>query len=985
MLAIFLVLMLTFGSTFGVFADSTETNGDYGSLEELFEFIEEELEILVEEIDDADEVMHDLKALKEETADDLYQIDEVYVKMDELILNYMSTIRLCNEIRYNEQIVLFREAYIVFTEARSLSTTDQLKLSFEKYLESLRAFVNLKATIKSYEFIFNEVMNDPNGDYDGDGLFNYFELELTGGLADPTMIDTDENSINDANEDFDEDGLTNLEEQSAGTCPLFEDSDFDGLNDYIELYETYTDPINEDPDEDKLSDKNEIKYGLDPFDYDSDDNGIKDGDEVFSINIEVSEIEHDDNVKPSIKLDIEGKYIDKVKISNIGESNPYLTSNIPGYIGAPFDFYAPVGFEKAEIKFEFDKALIDDDFYPAIYYFNPETYLLEMLPDQTVDFDEGFVIAEVTHFSTYITLNKKSVDAFWDVEILEPLFDGDEPIENIANIIGFTIDSSGSMKWNDPNGLRKTTAKNFVNNFDDNDMAAVIDFDDYATTYCQLTNDKAVIKAAIDRINSSGGTNLSAGMERAIVEIKEHPSKAKYIIMLTDGVGDYDDNLTQQAKDYGITVFTIGLGSAVDVDLMKRIAESTGGKFYYAENSDKLIDIFNETSEDLIDLTKDTDEDGLSDYHEKRLIRTDAGWVKTDVNNPDTDDDGIPDGEELTYVPREVVGPGTPASEHDADLFHMNSNPTEKDSDFDGLDDAVDSEPLVYNIIDRTLALVAALSYTNLEDEIGMSIKKIDEEGKHFKSLDADQVKCLYNWKVVYANDSGAMNETIDLLNPFAKFDHGLGSCAIKISRSGNSDAVIFGIRGTEIKLDSEFDLGNDLLTTDLLASFADSTIQSRKASREYLNLTNDYPSSEFYLSGHSLGGRIVQDVLYSVYDANDGIFGLFKQDFQVPYHSATFNSLGYNQLAYINKENDVLNEIEKKLINYYYEKDLVGEGLGASLLFKRIGSDIGPWTAYDEYGNLIEVEILSVETPYTINKIHGINVMLNDGINEFE
>ena len=39
-------------------------------------------------------------------------------------------------------------------------------------------------------------------------------------------------------------------------------------------------------------------------------------------------------------MDLEGKYIDSVTISNVGQANPYLQSDIPGYIGAPYEFCA---------------------------------------------------------------------------------------------------------------------------------------------------------------------------------------------------------------------------------------------------------------------------------------------------------------------------------------------------------------------------------------------------------------------------------------------------------------------------------------------------------------------------------------------------------------------------------------------------------------------------------------------------------------------
>lgn len=43
-------------------------------------------------------------------------------------------------------------------------------------------------------------------------------------------------------------------------------------------------------------------------------------------------------------------------------------------------------------------------------------------------------------------------------------------------------------------------SSHIVDNMDENDKAAVIDFDSYAKVNCELTSDKNVIKSAIDRI-----------------------------------------------------------------------------------------------------------------------------------------------------------------------------------------------------------------------------------------------------------------------------------------------------------------------------------------------------------------------------------------------------------------------------------------------------------------------------------------------------
>lgn len=105
---------------------------------------------------------------------------------------------------------------------------------------------------------------DPNEeDTDQDGLSNYIEIYLS--ETDPASADTDEDGISDADEDLDEDGITNKEEINLGTDLGNADSDHDGLNDYEELYEYNADPCDYDTDDDTLCDGDEVLLGLDPL------------------------------------------------------------------------------------------------------------------------------------------------------------------------------------------------------------------------------------------------------------------------------------------------------------------------------------------------------------------------------------------------------------------------------------------------------------------------------------------------------------------------------------------------------------------------------------------------------------------------------------------------------------------------------------------------------------------------------------------------
>ena len=128
----------------------------------------------------------------------------------------------------------------------------------------------------------------PGSDLDGDGLL--IEHELFVHFTDPSNPDTDEDCLNDADEiakgtdpwnpDSDGDGLLDGEEITLQTNPLSADSDNDEIKDGEEVHVYGTSPVHSDTDGDGLSDKSEISGGTNPTKADSDEDGLNDAIEL---------------------------------------------------------------------------------------------------------------------------------------------------------------------------------------------------------------------------------------------------------------------------------------------------------------------------------------------------------------------------------------------------------------------------------------------------------------------------------------------------------------------------------------------------------------------------------------------------------------------------------------------------------------------------------------------------------------------------------
>lgn len=479
-------------------------------------------------------------------------------------------------------------------------------------------------------------------------------IEKDSNLIGPFVVafDLNYNGCKDRTEQIVEEGMT----VKCPSNPIREGYTFDGwyveestkylydFNDIVDksmvLYAEWS-PI--DTDMDGANDNWEVDHGYDPDYYDA--------------HFSVEKSANDETVTASVNLDVKGNQVDTLMVYPITNSG-YFTKNIPGYMGSAFNFEIEGYFDSAEITFTFDPAVLSDTdtAKPTIYYLNEDTQELE---EQETVVSGNTASTTVDHFSTYILLNKTDFEKVWNSDIKPP-----EAIEENSNLdVVFLIDSSGSMTSNDRDNLRLEAARTFVDKLTEKDSAAVIDFDSSAYIYQTFTNDKEKLYAAIDKVDSSGGTDLSDGMEAAIQQFTSDQynenNSYKIIIMLTDGEGSYNEEYTNLAAENDIVIYTVGLGNGVDEQLLQEIAEGTNGKYYFAIEADALSEIYNAIAGETVDYITDSNNDMISDYFTQKLcegILTYGSGSPTEFYgiayediqaNNDYDGDGIKNGEEI--------------------------------------------------------------------------------------------------------------------------------------------------------------------------------------------------------------------------------------------------------------------------------------------------------------------------------------------------
>ena len=177
----------------------------------------------------------------------------------------------------------------------------------------------------------------------------------------PLEKDSDGNGISDYDEDYDQDGLSNGQEIELGTNPVVKDTDFDGLSDKDEIELYHTDPRIKDTDGDGADDGTEILYGTDPLVAQNE----------FTETSSSAPLSEDNPVSASVTASVDGSVLGSVRVSAVSMlDNPLLTENVPGYLGAAYDFNADGNIKAAVLEFSYDRSLgsIGDDFQPRIYY-----------------------------------------------------------------------------------------------------------------------------------------------------------------------------------------------------------------------------------------------------------------------------------------------------------------------------------------------------------------------------------------------------------------------------------------------------------------------------------------------------------------------------------------------------------------------------------------------------------------------------------------
>jgi Ca-activated chloride channel family protein len=180
------------------------------------------------------------------------------------------------------------------------------------------------------------------------------------------------------------------------------------------------------------------------------------------------------------------------------------------------------------------------------------------------------------------------------------------------------------------------------------DKLGLVVFAGLAFTQCPLTTDKdSLIKFVKNiEIGDTGmdGTAIGSAIMTSVNRLKDSEAKSKIIILVTDGnnnTGEIDPiTASQIAKEYGIKIYTIGVGSAegaiyevddpffgkrevrvtqeaINENALREIAKKTGGEYFRAQDTKSFENIMKQIDKlekYEIEVTQFTDYNELYKY-----------------------------------------------------------------------------------------------------------------------------------------------------------------------------------------------------------------------------------------------------------------------------------------------------------------------------------------------------------------------------------
>jgi Ca-activated chloride channel homolog len=166
--------------------------------------------------------------------------------------------------------------------------------------------------------------------------------------------------------------------------------------------------------------------------------------------------------------------------------------------------------------------------------------------------------------------------------------------------LALVIDTSGSMEG-DAIANARAAAIELVEALSSGDRISVIAFhsttDVIAPSTEIDTGSKLLLKKKLEALEAKGTTDLAGGLRAAIDQLAvQREGEIRRVVLLSDGIPNDPTQILPLADSLATLapVTALGLGLEFDEALLASIAQRTGGKFHFVEDSKLVASVFRE-------------------------------------------------------------------------------------------------------------------------------------------------------------------------------------------------------------------------------------------------------------------------------------------------------------------------------------------------------------------------------------------------------
>jgi VWFA-related protein len=164
--------------------------------------------------------------------------------------------------------------------------------------------------------------------------------------------------------------------------------------------------------------------------------------------------------------------------------------------------------------------------------------------------------------------------------------------------LALVLDKSGSMQGNKMKQARESLLR-FISLMETGDRASLLAFNDRVANVLPLTENRESMKRSVLSFKAGGHTALYDAVAHGVESVKGVAGR-RAVIVLTDGKAnrgtlDIDQAIGAATKAY-VSVAVIGLGEDVRTARLERIAQETGGDYFFTPSEEGLAGIYESIS-----------------------------------------------------------------------------------------------------------------------------------------------------------------------------------------------------------------------------------------------------------------------------------------------------------------------------------------------------------------------------------------------------